>query len=1087
MGRITSDMVVKVVGTKADGSEVERKAEFKQFDILPIPIVVGSPTLDPTSGLDDEAKMAIGEDPLDPGGYPIAGGEWGVEHNEALKYNEPRTVNNDYKGEDSRLEILGKVDNTIGNSGRNVIRMMKSGAITVEINHNQVREFHIPIFAMFRLLGVSTHKRMEDLILHAYGSAIAFNVKTKLRKSFTAKYKHFPAIHQQTSLDELKHYIIKTIPELNKLAPTGVFEANKSVWYSHLRRNIDSYFLPNVGVKTKDRAKKAEMFGYYIWRMMMVNAGVHPPSSRDSEITKRNERSGQRIIKMLKTSLSNMAMQPMFKSIRSALLNIPFENIDLTNLISNANDPIRKVKTLVQFITSATASHISVGNRSKPIVNRLSTISLDGSNLNNISKLRQISKPRSGKTSKLADREHDKRKWDKDSLGHKCPVQTQVSGNIGLTSQQSITSNIVKATSIPMLELELKKDIESGLIVANTDKSKTILRGLTSVTINSTFKFVGYTDRPHYLADKYRYLRRTGVVDSHTTVKWDRTNDMMVLYCDGDRSMRPMIIVQNNYGDSYTKQFHDEWKYPPTNFEQWSAVRQSHMKDLRSGKITVFDLVKQGLVEFVDPDEQEGNCLIAKSPKYLSTKRHDHRNRYSHVEMPSSIYGLPALMATNTNHNPGTRNTFYTQHCRQAASLYNSAWRKRRDKGISIVENNQMSPVYSLGNMLGMRSAGWVVSYILMCNPYNVEDGSEFSQMVSDKITTVYISVISSELGNSEEFAVPSETNATRKAHANFELVDHNTNMAEVGKMVTKNHVLIAKMDNIVTSEATTKKDVSTLYGSKEPALVFKTRTYRNSSDILVHEVTLLKIRKPKCGIKHSTRSGQKTVCCINSHPSRIVRNEDGGVPNISANLFCIPTRMTVSQIDEAVLTNIYTKLCSRVDATAHGGLDMYKLPEMLKKLGMREDCTKIIYNPHTGIMIKTPVFWGMILIQNLQKYPEDKSYSVAKGPTNNLTHQPVKGRNRDGGLRFGEMERDALAANGAAITAERMLRNNSNPETIYICRNCESRATVNVKYGVTCNNCKDKVDPIAIKTTRSSHVCLNEVETTGIQFKFKV
>eukprot|EP00298_Acanthocystis_sp_HF-20_P012844 c20088_g1_i3.p1 GENE.c20088_g1_i3~~c20088_g1_i3.p1 ORF type:complete len:126 (+),score=52.18 c20088_g1_i3:65-442(+) len=68
-----------------------------------------------------------------------------------------------------------------------------------------------------------------------------------------------------------------------------------------------------------------------------------------------------------------------------------------------------------------------------------------------------------------------------------------------------------------------------------------------------------------------------------------------------------------------------------------------------------------------------------------------------------------------------------------------------------------------------------------------------------------------------------------------------------------------------------------------------------------------------------------------------------------------------------------------------------------------------------------------------------DKFQVRAEGPINNLTHQPVKGRKAHGGIRLGEMERDALLGHGAAFILHDRLMNCSDFDTGVVCSKCGS------------------------------------------------
>jgi len=136
----------------------------------------------------------------------------------------------------------------------------------------------------------------------------------------------------------------------------------------------------------------------------------------------------------------------------------------------------------------------------------------------------------------------------------------------------------------------------------------------------------------------------------------------------------------------------------------------------------------------------------------------------------------------------------------------------------------------------------------------------------------------------------------------------------------------------------------------------------------------------------------------------------EGIVPDIIMNPHAIPSRMTIGQLVEVLMGKVGINIGKFGDATAFN-LDpsddpfqyINELGYTLEKLGYQKRCDEVLYNGRTGEQLKVDIFIGPTFYQRLKHMVVDKAHSRATGQNTILTRQPLEGRSRAGGLRFGK------------------------------------------------------------------------------------
>lgn len=550
----------------------------------------------------------------------------------------------------------------------------------------------------------------------------------------------------------------------------------------------------------------------------------------------------------------------------------------------------------------------------------------------------------------------------------------------------------------------------------------------TSVYLNG--KLVGFHQKPLELVEALKRKRRKNELPLDMNVCYYHDTDEVYINTDAGRTRRPVIVVEDGK----------------------PKLTEEHIEKLEKGEIKWKDLTDKGIIEFLDAEEEE-NAFIAFTAEEVTQE-------HTHLEVhPSLILGIVSSVAPKPEHNSSPRVTMASAMLKQALGVYQSNFQVRMDTQSHLLHYPQKPMLISAqGKIVGIqkRPAGQNVAIAIMpFEGYNMEDAIILNKASVERglmRSTFYRTYNAEEVrypgGQKDRFEIPNpEIQGYRGEEAYQHLGEDGVVIPE--SEVTGGDVLVGRsspprfleeVGELSMMEEKRRENSITLRNNEEGIVDSVMITEAPTGNKLVKvKVRCQKI--PEIGDKFASRHGQKGVVGLIVPQHDMPFNEDGISPDLIMNPHAVPSRMTIGHVLEVIGCKAKSIKGEEMDATAFEKTDYKGLKKILAEHGFKPNGKEYLYNGKTGERIETEIFTGVIYYQKLKHLVSNKIHARSRGPVQILTRQPTEGRAREGGLRFGEMERDTLIGHGASMVLLERLLKESDATVELVCEKCGSVA----------------------------------------------
>lgn len=489
-------------------------------------------------------------------------------------------------------------------------------------------------------------------------------------------------------------------------------------------------------------------------------------------------------------------------------------------------------------------------------------------------------------------------------------------------------------------------------------------------------------------------------------------------------------------------------------------------------------------IEYLSAAEQE-YVMIATLNQYLVTNRTllatnslASKNYFTHMECdPKALYGMVGSLVPYSDYNQAPRTTYQIGMQKQglcAEYLLTRPIRFGDGKKKNLVHGQRPLVETQTYRTFGLNNKGSVENVLLALAalPYTEEDSflvnKSFLQMGGMRYTryTEYSTTVSNAVGGGVIAGKPIAK--TGESVDRYKYIGDN-GLPMIGAPLRQEDCVIGRIMQIRKDGIVTEANDSVFlkigdYGIVDSILVHK----MNSETRII--VKLRVTRDQHCGDKSAGRYAQKNTIGYILRRALMFYNHQGMTPNVVQNPHAIISRGTGSQLLELRAGTAVAFEGVRDDASPFIGNAVEKHRKTLRDRGYDQMGTHRAYSGLTGAAVTREVNMGFIGIQVLHHHALEKWQVRATGPIRAINKQPTKGKANGGGLRFGEMEKDAGGAVGAAKFLWERLFGESDYYVLPICKNCGINAVIgrradeNQGYDFSCPCC-NKVDAGKVPT----------------------